>query len=121
MTERTYKKDLGVINVVSNEQVTINQRTIQVICFPNVTLSSFGSSIFFQWFRDEVEKEDNMPTEVLNTLFSLIDPIYDLHLKILRDVEQRVTTWENCLAAQQQHLGCILLSNMDLILVLKIT
>lgn len=83
MTERTYKKDLSVINV---------------------------------WFRDEVEKEDNMPTEVLNTLFSLIDPIYDLHLRILRDVEQRVTTWENCLAVQQQHLGCILLSNIDLIL-----
>ncbi|XP_034232731.1 FERM, ARHGEF and pleckstrin domain-containing protein 1-like isoform X2 [Thrips palmi] len=83
MTERTYKKDLSVINV---------------------------------WFRDEVEKEDNMPTDVLNTLFSLIDPIYDLHLRILRDVEQRVTTWENCLAVQQQHLGCILLSNIDLIL-----
>lgn len=60
-----------------------------------------------------------MPTEVLNTLFSLIDPIYDLHLRILREVEQRVTTWENCLAVQQQHLGCILLSNMDLILVRK--
>lgn len=60
-----------------------------------------------------------MPTEVLNTLFSLIDPIYDLHLRILRDVEQRVTTWENCLAVQQQHLGCILLSNIDLILVNK--
>ncbi|XP_026281304.1 FERM, ARHGEF and pleckstrin domain-containing protein 2 isoform X2 [Frankliniella occidentalis] len=83
MTERTYKKDLSVINV---------------------------------WFRDEVEKEDNMPTEVLNTLFSLIDPIYDLHLRILRDVEQRVTTWENCLDVQQQHMGCILLTNMDLIL-----
>lgn len=60
-----------------------------------------------------------MPTEVLNTLFSLIDPIYDLHLRVLRDVEQRVTTWENCLAVQQQHLGCILLSNIDLILVNK--
>ncbi|KAJ1523396.1 hypothetical protein ONE63_001261 [Megalurothrips usitatus] len=83
MTERTYNKDLSVINV---------------------------------WFRDEVEKEDNMPTEVLNTLFSLIDPIYELHLRILRDVEQRVTTWENSSAVQQQHLGCILLNNMDLIL-----
>lgn len=58
-----------------------------------------------------------MPTEILNTLFSLLDPIYDMHLRILRDVEQRVTTWENSLAVQQQHLGCILLSNMDLILV----
>lgn len=114
MTERTYKKDLSVINVVSAKIKCFAQ--LNVIKIFAVLNWNFSIKTL-QWFRDEVEKEDNMPTEILNTLFSLLDPIYDMHLRILRDVEQRVTTWENSLAVQQQHLGCILLSNMDLILV----
>merc|ERR1712038_1427728 len=61
MTERTYKKDLEVINL---------------------------------WFRDEVSKEDNMPEETLTLLFSHIDPLYELHAAFLKDIEQRMATWE---------------------------
>merc|ERR1719232_2270135 len=61
MTERTYKKDLEVINL---------------------------------WFRDEVSKEDSMPEETLTLLFSHIDPLYELHAAFLKDIEQRMATWE---------------------------
>merc|ERR1712045_859937 len=61
MTERTYKKDLEILNL---------------------------------WFRDEVSKEEQMPEELLSLLFSHLDPIYELHCSFLKDIEQRMATWE---------------------------
>ncbi|XP_071743916.1 FERM, ARHGEF and pleckstrin domain-containing protein 1 isoform X4 [Lepeophtheirus salmonis] len=61
MTERTYKKDLEIINL---------------------------------WFRDEVNKEDMVPEEIVSLLFSHLDPIYELHCNLLKDIEQRMATWE---------------------------
>ncbi|XP_022239414.1 FERM, RhoGEF and pleckstrin domain-containing protein 2-like isoform X1 [Limulus polyphemus] len=46
------------------------------------------------WFREEVSKEENMPTEVLALLFSILDPLYEFHCGFLRDLEQRLSTWE---------------------------
>ncbi|XP_015930609.1 FERM, ARHGEF and pleckstrin domain-containing protein 2 isoform X2 [Parasteatoda tepidariorum] len=61
MTERTYKKDLELINV---------------------------------WFRDEVSKEENMPTQALAVLFGVVDPLYEFHCSFLRELEHRLATWE---------------------------
>lgn len=47
----------------------------------------------FQWFRDEVSKEEEMPEELLSLLFSHLDPIYELHCSFLKDIEQRMATW----------------------------
>ena len=47
----------------------------------------------FQWFRDEVSKEEQMPEELLSLLFSHLDPIYELHCSFLKDIEQRMATW----------------------------
>lgn len=61
MTERTYKKDLELINV---------------------------------WFRDEVSKEENMPTDALAVLFTVVDPLYEFHCSFLRELEHRLASWE---------------------------
>ena len=79
MTERTYKKDLEVINLVSR--------------FIDINLIYYFWSNYFQWFRDEVSKEDSMPEETLTLLFSHIDPLYELHTSFLKDIEQRMATW----------------------------
>lgn len=61
MTERTYKKDLEVIDL---------------------------------WFRDELSKEEYMPEEVLTLLFNHIDPLYEHHTLLLKDIEHRMAAWE---------------------------
>jgi len=84
MTERTYKKDLEVINL---------------------------------WFRDEVSKEDSMPEETLTLLFSHIDPLYELHAAFLKDIEQRMATWEGRgnahLDGDYRKIGDIILRNFN--------
>ena len=49
--------------------------------------------LIFQWFRDEVSKEEDMPDELLALLFAHIDPIYELHCQFLKDIEQRMAAW----------------------------
>lgn len=84
MTERTYKKDLEVINL---------------------------------WFRDEVSKEDSMPEETLTLLFSHIDPLYELHAAFLKDIEQRMATWEGRgnahLQGDYRKIGDVILKNLN--------
>jgi len=84
MTERTYKKDLEVINL---------------------------------WFRDEVSKEDSMPEETLTLLFSHIDPLYELHTSFLKDIEQRMATWEGRgnahLEGDYRKIGDVILKNFN--------
>merc|ERR1719438_98787 len=84
MTERTYKKDLEVINL---------------------------------WFRDEVSKEDSMPEETLTLLFSHIDPLYELHAAFLKDIEQRMATWEGRgnahLEGDYKKIGDVILKNFN--------
>nr|CAD7196275.1 unnamed protein product [Timema douglasi] len=85
MTERTFKKDLEVINL---------------------------------WFRDEVSKEeDEMPDDVLNLLFALIDPIYEFHCSFLREIEQRLASWEGRSNAHfkgdHQRMGDVIFKNIS--------
>ncbi|CAB4062998.1 FARP2 [Lepeophtheirus salmonis] len=84
MTERTYKKDLEIINL---------------------------------WFRDEVNKEDMVPEEIVSLLFSHLDPIYELHCNLLKDIEQRMATWGRGNAARfvgdHKKVGDILLRYFD--------
>lgn len=86
-TERTYKKDLEIIN----------------ICF-----------------RDEVSKsEDEMPEDVLNGLFTLIDPLNEAHCRFLREIEQRLALWEGRsnahLKGDNQRLGDIILHHLTIL------
>ncbi|KAG8198630.1 hypothetical protein JTE90_026527 [Oedothorax gibbosus] len=85
MTERTYKKDLELINV---------------------------------WFRDEVSKEENMPTHALSVLFGVVDPLYEFHCSFLRELEHRLATWEGRtgmpLQTNVQGIGDILLKKVQM-------
>ena len=88
MTERTYKKDLEVIDLV--------RRTRHPV------LSDYWPiPIVFQWFRDELSKEEYMPEEVLTLLFNHVDPLYEHHTLLLKDMEHRLAAWyvefEDCL------------------------
>ncbi|GIY24675.1 FERM, ARHGEF and pleckstrin domain-containing protein 2 [Caerostris extrusa] len=85
MTERTYKKDLELINV---------------------------------WFRDEVSKEENMPTHALTVLFGVVDPLYEFHCSFLRELEHRLATWEGRtgmpLQTHVQGIGDIILKKVQM-------
>jgi RhoGEF domain len=47
-----------------------------------------------QWFRDELSKEECMPEEVLTLLFNHVDPIYEHHSFVLKEMEHRLAAWE---------------------------
>lgn len=86
MTERTYRKDLELLN---------------------------------KWFREEVNKEDNMPDDLLELLFSLLEPIYDFHCTFLKEIEQRLSIWEGKtnahLKGDYQRIGDIMMQNMPML------
>ncbi|XP_049801238.1 FERM, ARHGEF and pleckstrin domain-containing protein 1 [Schistocerca nitens] len=87
MTERTYRKDLEVINL---------------------------------WFRDEVTKEEEeMPDEVVNLLLGLVEPLHEAHTALLREVEQRLATWEGRgnahLKGDYQRIGDVFLKHMSVL------
>ena len=52
-----------------------------------------------QWFRDEVAKETEsgnnalLPEEMLSLLFLHLDPIYEVHCGLLKEIEQRLAAW----------------------------
>ncbi|KAF4519097.1 hypothetical protein B566_EDAN018352 [Ephemera danica] len=87
MTERTYKKDLEVIDV---------------------------------WLREEVGKEESCSElEPLNSLINLVSPLLQFHTVLLREVDQRLATWEGRsnahLKGNYQRIGDVLLRNMTLL------
>jgi hypothetical protein len=59
-------------------------------------ISSFIFLLFSlgQWFRDELSKEECMPEEVLTLLFNHVDPIYEHHSFVLKEMEHRLAAWE---------------------------
>lgn len=73
MTERTYRKDLEVINL---------------------------------WLRDEFDKTEE---RCISHLLRIIDPLHDAHCELLKDVEQRLQTWETR-GANHHRIADILLS-----------
>ncbi len=66
-------------------------------------------SLVFQWFRDEVGQRQQetvdqhgglgglglgpLAEEPLLSLFSHLDPIYEVHCTLLRELEHRMATW----------------------------
>ncbi len=49
--------------------------------------------VVLQWFRDEVSQEDSLPDELLSFLFSHLDPIYEVHCRLLKEIERRMAAW----------------------------
>ncbi|XP_067014645.2 FERM, ARHGEF and pleckstrin domain-containing protein 1 [Anabrus simplex] len=69
------------------------------------------------WFRDEVSKEE--PEPVLEQLLDLLDPLHEAHSVFLREVEQRLATWEGRgnahLKGDYQRIGDVVLRNMNVL------
>ncbi|CAL1290930.1 unnamed protein product [Larinioides sclopetarius] len=61
MTERTYRKDLEIVDVV---------------------------------FREEFYAQIDVHSEAAEQMLSIIDPLYEKHCSLLRDLEQRLAFWE---------------------------
>ncbi|XP_055935449.1 FERM, ARHGEF and pleckstrin domain-containing protein 2-like isoform X2 [Argiope bruennichi] len=61
MTERTYRKDLEIVDVV---------------------------------FREEFYAQTEVQSEAAEEMLSIIDPLYEKHCSLLRDLEQRLAFWE---------------------------
>ncbi|MCL4117089.1 UNVERIFIED_CONTAM: hypothetical protein GTU68_057247 [Idotea baltica] len=85
-TERTYKKDLEVINI---------------------------------WFREEVKKEKDVPEEALTQLFLLIDPIYEFHVRFLKDLDNRLAQWDGRSSAvskaESQKMGDLMMKSIAML------
>ncbi|XP_070539009.1 FERM, ARHGEF and pleckstrin domain-containing protein 2-like isoform X2 [Ptychodera flava] len=68
------------------------------------------------WFRKAAMKESGMPSSVLDLLFNNLDPIYDFHCGFVKEVEQRLATWEGRsnahLKGNYQRIGDIMEKNM---------
>lgn len=47
--------------------------------------------VFFQWFRDEVSKEE---PEECSILLQLIGPLAQAHGSLVKDLEQRLHGWD---------------------------
>ncbi|KAK4293970.1 hypothetical protein Pmani_033376 [Petrolisthes manimaculis] len=85
-TERTYKKDLEVVNV---------------------------------WLREEVGKEEGLGCEPLTQLFQLVDPIYECHTALLKDLDARLAQWDGRASGanklESQRVGDIMLQHMGML------
>ena len=80
MTERTYKKDLEVIDLV------------RCFFFSEIIMSII-LMFLFQWFRDELRKEECSMNEEVSLLFNHVDPIYEHHTILLKEMEHRFASW----------------------------
>lgn len=94
MTERTYKRDLDVINSVSSQNI--------------FKLFQFNLRFPFQRFRKILGPDD---VERLQPLFDYFESMVQHHSIFLRDLEHRIVVWEN--RGEETHrIGDVMLKNM---------
>ncbi|CAG0921604.1 unnamed protein product, partial [Notodromas monacha] len=76
MTERTYRKDLEVIEVWLRDELMSN---------------------------DDETLDDGIPRHVLDSLFEIHEPIFDFHSLLLKDIEERFRTWDSTSGRHPHH------------------
>ncbi|PIK55644.1 putative FERM, RhoGEF and pleckstrin domain-containing protein 2 [Apostichopus japonicus] len=68
------------------------------------------------WFRRAAANEVTQP-DMLENLFEHLEPIYDFHCKFLKEIEQRLTSWEGRanteVKGSYQGVGDIMLKNVQ--------
>ncbi|XP_063162827.1 FERM, ARHGEF and pleckstrin domain-containing protein 2 isoform X2 [Candoia aspera] len=70
------------------------------------------------WFRSAVVKENAMPEGLMTLFFSNIDPIYEFHRGLLKELEQRLALWEghsNSRKGDYQRIGDVMLRNVHVL------
>lgn len=90
MTERTYKKDLDMINVVTS----FNSCTILCRIILSINLALYYPPFHYssQRFREEVSREGKLEGEAV---VSLIELLADVHGPCLQEMEARLERWES--------------------------
>ena len=48
---------------------------------------------WFQWFRNAVGGDPEMVNSLTELIFSRLDPLYEFHTALLKEIDQRVTAW----------------------------
>ncbi|XP_066941555.1 FERM, ARHGEF and pleckstrin domain-containing protein 1 isoform X1 [Macrobrachium rosenbergii] len=75
--------------------------------------------VIHTWLREEVSKEEGMPSEVLSRLFMLIEPIYEFHSQLLKELDNRLAQWDGRTSGsnklESQRVGDIMLKNMSML------
>lgn len=71
------------------------------------------------WLKEEVSKEEGMPSDVLGQLFNLIEPIYEFHSQFLKELDTRLAQWDGRTSGsnklESQRVGDIMLKNMNML------
>jgi len=57
----------------------------------------------------------DMPEDVMNVLFSLVDPLADAHADFLLSLEQKLSTWDEQTNISEDHVGQITLPLLNIL------
>ncbi|KAK7090806.1 hypothetical protein V1264_010558 [Littorina saxatilis] len=71
------------------------------------------------WFRNAVGGDPEMVNSLTELIFSRLDPIYEFHTALLKEIDQRVTLWEGKSSSTSQmngdchHIGDLMLRALE--------
>ncbi|KAM3933531.1 FERM, ARHGEF and pleckstrin domain-containing protein 1 isoform 1-T1 [Leptodactylus fuscus] len=69
------------------------------------------------WFQNAVSKDDSMPEQLKNLIFSNFDPLHKFHSSFLKEVDQRLVLWEgrsnSHMKSDNQKIGDVMLKNIQ--------
>ncbi|XP_044146546.1 FERM, ARHGEF and pleckstrin domain-containing protein 1-like [Bufo gargarizans] len=69
------------------------------------------------WFQNATSKEDSMPEQLKNLIFSNFDPLHKFHSSFLKEVDQRLVLWESRsnshMKSDNQKVGDVMLKNIQ--------
>ncbi|XP_018420148.1 PREDICTED: FERM, RhoGEF and pleckstrin domain-containing protein 1 [Nanorana parkeri] len=69
------------------------------------------------WFQNTVNKDDSMPEQLRNLIFSNFDPLHKFHTSFLKEVDQRLAFWEGRsnahMKGEHQKIGDVMLKNIQ--------
>lgn len=68
-------------------------------------------------FQNTVNKDDSMPEQLRNLIFSNFDPLHKFHSSFLKEVDQRLSLWEgrsnSQMKGEHQKIGDVMLKNIQ--------
>ncbi|XP_075708525.1 FERM, ARHGEF and pleckstrin domain-containing protein 1 isoform X2 [Rhinoderma darwinii] len=69
------------------------------------------------WFQNAANKDDSMPEQLKNLIFSNFDPLHKFHSSFIKEVDQRLALWEgrsnSHMKSENQKIGDVMLKNIQ--------
>ncbi|XP_072267422.1 FERM, ARHGEF and pleckstrin domain-containing protein 1 isoform X3 [Pyxicephalus adspersus] len=73
--------------------------------------------VITMWFQNAVNKDDSMPEQLRNLIFSNFDPLHKFHSSFLKEVDQRLSLWEGRsnghMKGDNHKIGDVMLKNIQ--------